>query len=71
MAASTAVIGGASALGSAVLLRTAVFAANAHADQRRKNAAQSPYIVHPLSVAAAIANEGGVDDTATLQAALL
>src|SRR5262245_14007750 len=56
---------------SALLLRAASFAALKHRDQRRKDAEASPYINHPLALANVLANEGGVDDTATLCAALL
>ena len=53
------------------LMRAAVFAARKHRNQRRKDQARSPYINHPLDVAAILANEAGINDLATLQAALL
>ena len=43
---------------SADLLRTANFAAIKHRDQRRKDAVQTPYINHPIGVAAILAEEG-------------
>lgn len=54
-----------------LLIRAAIFAANKHRDQRRKDAAASPYINHPLALADVLANEGGVDDVEVLCAALL
>lgn len=56
---------------AADLLRVALFAAERHKNQRRKDAQASPYINHPLTVAAILANEGGIDDPVTLFAALL
>lgn len=55
----------------ALVLRAAAFAAAKHRDQRRKDAEASPYINHPLALAAILAHEGGIDDAATLAAALL
>ena len=52
------------------LLMAALFAADRHSDQRRKDAAASPYINHPLAVAEVLARHG-VNDLITLQAALL
>ncbi|HPM81003.1 MAG TPA: HD domain-containing protein, partial [Candidatus Anammoximicrobium sp.] len=40
-------------------------------NQRRKDAERSPYINHPLAVAAWLAVEGGVTDETILVAALL
>jgi guanosine-3',5'-bis(diphosphate) 3'-pyrophosphohydrolase len=57
--------------GMARLLRAASFAADKHSDQRRKNIGASPYINHPLAVAACLANEVGVTDLELLTAALL
>lgn len=54
-----------------ILLRAACFAARCHRDQRRKDAAASPYINHPLEVAALLAEEGGLSDPDLLTAALL
>lgn len=53
-----------------LLLDAAHFAAVRHRTQRRKGADASPYINHPLEVAALLA-ECGVDDAAVLAAALL
>ena len=53
------------------VLRAANFAAGKHSCQRRKDAACSPYINHPLEVAELIARVGRVDDVAVLQAAVL
>lgn len=55
----------------AVLLRTLVFAAEKHRDQRRKDSSGTPYINHPIGVANILANEAGIDDIVVLQAALL
>lgn len=56
---------------AADLLRVALFAAERHKNQRRKDAEASPYINHPLTVANILANEGGVGDAVVLFAALL
>ena len=55
---------------SADLLRAALFAAEKHRTQRRKDEAASPYINHPLAVAEIMARHG-VSDPVALQAALL
>jgi guanosine-3',5'-bis(diphosphate) 3'-pyrophosphohydrolase len=47
------------------------FAAHKHRDQRRKNAAASPYINHPIALAHVLANEGGITETPVLCAAIL
>lgn len=52
------------------LLRAALFAAERHSGQRRKDSDASPYINHPLAVAEVLARHG-VDDVVVLQAALL
>jgi guanosine-3',5'-bis(diphosphate) 3'-pyrophosphohydrolase len=62
---------GSPVLGGAELLRTVLFAAERHRNQRRKDAEASPYINHPLTVANILANEGGVPDPVVLAAALL
>ncbi len=54
-----------------LLLRAAAFAAEKHANQRRKDRARTPYINHPLAVARVLAEEGGVKDSQILAAALL
>ena len=60
---------GRSALAAVVL--AADFAAYKHRAQTRKDAARTPYITHPLRVAAILAEEAGVDDDIVLQAAIL
>lgn len=54
-----------------LIMRAAAFAAHKHRDQRRKDEFASPYINHPLSLACVLTEEGGVDDVATICAALL
>lgn len=56
---------------TAILLRTADFAASKHVDQRRKDSKATPYINHPIGVTNILANEAGIEDIAVLQAALL
>ncbi len=53
------------------VLRAAAFAADKHRDQRRKDAAASPYINHPITVARLLSEQGGVTDVGVLCAALL
>ena len=55
---------------SRLLLEAAHFAADRHRDQRRKDGGATPYINHPLAVAALLA-EQGIDDAGVLAAALL
>lgn len=55
----------------ALLLQAAAFAADKHTGQHRKDAERSPYINHPLQVAAVLAVEAGIEETSTLVAALL
>ncbi len=52
------------------LLRALVFAADKHRQQKRKGAEASPYINHPIAVAAVLA-EAGVADQTLLVAAVL
>jgi guanosine-3',5'-bis(diphosphate) 3'-pyrophosphohydrolase len=54
----------------ALLLEAVAFAAEKHRHQRRKDAAASPYINHPIALASLLKREG-VDDVAVLCAALL
>lgn len=54
----------------AFILDAAHFAADRHRVQRRKDAEASPYINHPLALAALLA-ESGVSDRSVLAAALL
>lgn len=53
------------------LLKALEFAAAKHRDQRRKGRGASPYINHPLEVARALAEIGGVTDPEILSAAIL
>nr|KAJ3418344.1 Guanosine-3',5'-bis(diphosphate) 3'-pyrophosphohydrolase MESH1 [Polyrhizophydium stewartii] len=53
------------------LLTAIDFAANKHRQQRRKDPEGTPYINHPIGVARILYEEGGVDDTAALMAAVL
>ena len=53
------------------ILKAAAFAAHKHRDQRRKDAAASPYINHPIALANILANEGGILDAVVIAAALL
>jgi len=54
-----------------LLLKALAFAAHKHRDQRRKDAKASPYINHPIALADALVNEGGVTEVEVLCAALL
>jgi GTP diphosphokinase / guanosine-3',5'-bis(diphosphate) 3'-diphosphatase len=56
---------------TARLLMALAFAAEKHRHQRRKDAAASPYINHPIAVANVLAIEGCVTDEAILLAACL
>lgn len=51
--------------------RASAFAAEKHENQRRKDAEGSPYINHPVSVAAILSQEGMVEDVDILCAAML
>jgi len=53
------------------ILAAIAFAADKHRNQRRKDAAASPYINHPISLANVLANEAGIDDERVLIAAIL
>ena len=57
--------------GTGTLLRALAFAAERHSGQRRKDAAASPYINHPIALADVLANEGRVLDVVVLSAAML
>ena len=54
-----------------LVLQALAFAADKHRDQRRKDAAASPYINHPIALASVLVREGGVADPDVLAAALL
>ena len=58
-------------MNNTLILKAANFSAQKHSTQRRKDKDASPYINHPISVALAIAQIGGVDDPEILAAALL
>jgi guanosine-3',5'-bis(diphosphate) 3'-pyrophosphohydrolase len=55
---------------TAALLTAIAFAADRHRDQRRKDAAASPYINHPIALALLL-SQNGIDDLVVLQAAIL
>jgi len=55
----------------APLLKAISFAADKHRNQKRKDQEASPYINHPIAVAAVLADEGNVDDESILMAAIL
>jgi guanosine-3',5'-bis(diphosphate) 3'-pyrophosphohydrolase len=54
-----------------LVLKAAVFAAHKHRDQRRKDAKATPYVNHPIALAAILHDDGGVRDPVVLAAALL
>jgi len=54
-----------------LILHALEFAARKHRDQRRKDVHASPYINHPIALANALVNEGGVRDPEIICAALL
>jgi guanosine-3',5'-bis(diphosphate) 3'-pyrophosphohydrolase len=58
-------------LNPAHLLKAIAFAAEKHSGQRRKDVEASPYINHPIAVAAVLATEGEVFDEVILVAAAL
>ena len=53
------------------LIDALAFAAHKHRDQRRKDAAASPYINHPIALVRVLASEAGVSDLLALRAAAL
>ena len=53
------------------LMRATLFAAEKHRDQRRKDAAKTPYINHPIMVVNLLANVGRITDLEALQAGML
>ena len=57
--------------GIALILRAAAFAAHKHRDQRRKDKSASPYINHPIALAAVLSRVGGITNANVLAAALL
>lgn len=57
--------------GIGAFVKALAFAADKHRRQRRKDAAASPYINHPIALADVLVNEGGVRDPIVLCAAVL
>ena len=57
--------------GLELVLRALAFAAQRHRDQRRRDGHASPFVNHPIEVAALLAEVGGVSDATTLAAAVL
>ncbi len=55
----------------ALVLQALEFAANKHRDQRRKDAEASPYINHPIQLAAVLCRDGQVTDAVVVAAAIL
>ena len=53
------------------LLQAIEFAAEKHSTQRRKDKDASPYINHPIALAALLADLAGVEEVPVLQAAIL
>ena len=58
-------------MSTAAILKAALFAAEKHKNQRRKDADASPYINHPLALASVLAVEGCIEDSDVICAALL
>lgn len=58
-------------MSTVTIVRAAQFAAEKHKNQRRKDAAASPYINHPLALASVLAVEGGIENPDVICAALL
>ena len=54
-----------------LVIRALHFAAQKHSTQRRKDAAESPYINHPVALLDLLANEVGITDSDVLAAAAL
>lgn len=54
-----------------LFIEALAFAAHKHRDHRRKNAAASPYINHPIALAHVLISEGGIAETPVLCAAIL
>jgi guanosine-3',5'-bis(diphosphate) 3'-pyrophosphohydrolase len=55
----------------ALVLQALDFAARKHRDQRRKDAEASPYINHPIQLAAVLCRDGQVTDPVVIAAAIL
>ena len=54
-----------------LIIRALEYAARQHSDQRRKDAAGTPYINHPVALMNVLANEAGITDTDALVVAAL
>uniref|UniRef100_A0A914CGZ9 Guanosine-3',5'-bis(diphosphate) 3'-pyrophosphohydrolase MESH1 n=1 Tax=Acrobeloides nanus TaxID=290746 RepID=A0A914CGZ9_9BILA len=54
-----------------LVIKAADFAARKHNTQRRKDAAQTPYVNHPIGAAYILTNEAKVYDAVTLAGAIL
>ncbi|MGH8473384.1 MAG: HD domain-containing protein, partial [Gammaproteobacteria bacterium] len=54
-----------------LVIKALDFAARKHRRQRRKDAAASPYINHPINLATVLCNEAGISDALVITAALL
>jgi GTP diphosphokinase / guanosine-3',5'-bis(diphosphate) 3'-diphosphatase len=54
-----------------LVLKAMAFAASKHRDQRRKDEEASPYINHPIALAAVLWSEGSIGDPVIIAAALL
>ncbi len=54
-----------------LVIKALAFAAERHRDQRRKDAAASPYINHPIALASVLICEAGIQDVNVIAAALL
>ncbi|MCU0259374.1 MAG: HD domain-containing protein [Solirubrobacteraceae bacterium] len=57
--------------GPGLIVAAAVFAERKHRGQTRKGKDATPYITHPLALAAILAEEGRIDDPVALAAAIL
>ena len=56
---------------SAIILKATQFAADKHRGQTRKDAANTPYINHPVAVAHLLSHYAGIQDVKVIVAALL
>ncbi len=54
-----------------LIVKALDFAARKHRHQRRKDAEASPYINHPIALAAVLCDEAGIVDPVVIAAALL
>jgi len=54
-----------------LIIKALDFAAKKHRDQRRMDAAATPYINHPIELAELLVNEGGIADINIIVAAIL